>query len=214
MAWNPSSFIGMGVIPPLYVRDFFEEVHSTLHDAGIDGVKVDAQVTHTFPTFVGAILGAALCVWWRTCGGATVGDARILPDLDHFAVVASPQSSARANLGRIRPIHRTAVKARPHLARGTRICMLDQGTEQRERVHLAGGHHDARGRVRRVVSDDAGLRARHGAVRKDVPGLKRHQLHVPSHGESLLFQVRLGVRDWRLFATKRHSFPQARVGFF
>ena len=47
MAWNPSSFIGMGVIPPLYVRDFFEEVHSTLHDAGIDGVKVDAQAAIT-----------------------------------------------------------------------------------------------------------------------------------------------------------------------
>lgn len=47
MAWNPSSFIGMGVIPPSHIREFFGELHTTLFDAGIDGVKVDAQAAIT-----------------------------------------------------------------------------------------------------------------------------------------------------------------------
>lgn len=47
MAWNPSSFEGVGIIPPESIRDFFGELHSNLKDAGVDGVKCDAQAAIT-----------------------------------------------------------------------------------------------------------------------------------------------------------------------
>jgi raffinose synthase len=47
MAWNPSSFEGVGIIPPTRIREFFGELHANLRDAGIDGVKCDAQAAIT-----------------------------------------------------------------------------------------------------------------------------------------------------------------------
>ena len=47
MAWNPSSFEGVGIIPPSTIGEFFGELHSSLRDAGVDGVKCDAQAAVT-----------------------------------------------------------------------------------------------------------------------------------------------------------------------
>ncbi|EKX38074.1 hypothetical protein GUITHDRAFT_165320 [Guillardia theta CCMP2712] len=47
MAWNPSSFVGVGIVPPMHIRDFYGELHKSLHDAGVDGVKCDAQAAIT-----------------------------------------------------------------------------------------------------------------------------------------------------------------------
>jgi len=47
MLWNPSSFVGMGLIPPKKIKAFYTELHQSLRDAGIDGVKVDAQAAIT-----------------------------------------------------------------------------------------------------------------------------------------------------------------------
>lgn len=47
MAWNPSSFVGVGMIPPEHIQAFFNELHQSLHDAGIEGVKCDAQAAIT-----------------------------------------------------------------------------------------------------------------------------------------------------------------------
>jgi len=47
MAWNPSTFEGVGIIPPENIRAFFGELHASLKDAGVDGVKCDAQAAIT-----------------------------------------------------------------------------------------------------------------------------------------------------------------------
>jgi len=47
MAWNPSAFVGVGVVPPENIGAFFDELHESLRDAGVDGVKCDAQAAIT-----------------------------------------------------------------------------------------------------------------------------------------------------------------------
>ena len=43
LAWDPSALVGVGSVAPNKLEEMYERMHSYLADAGIDGVKVDAQ---------------------------------------------------------------------------------------------------------------------------------------------------------------------------